>query len=388
MRCMCCGPRCQRCRCQCCCCRCCCFCHCHCRNCNPAPPPPPPPPEPGTEENPFLISTAEELDGLRDYLGTAGLGKYFKLKNDIDLTDFLSPGRRREYDGLGWEPIGSASASFQGNLDGDGHKITGLWIDRPDTDTIGLFGHIDQGSVKNLGVELTEEGVSGHGNVGGLAGTVSNERIENCYAIGNVAGVGHVGGLVGYADDGAGHVVNIKNCHAEGEVLAIAWAGGLVGFYSSGGVIEKCWSDSEVHADSIGVGGLLGSGSNGKIKNCYAKGAVECHDFSGGFIGWAGHYGPFEIEKCYAAGAVSGMYDIGGFAGKATDTDISGSFFDIEATGQKNGVGSGPGTGVTGKMTDEMKEKSTFTDAGWDFDHIWTIDEGYGYPYFRPKLIE
>jgi hypothetical protein len=39
--------------------------------------------------------------------------------------------------------------------------------------------------------------------------------------------------------------------------------------------------------------------------------------------------------------------------------------------------------GGTGKTTAEMKTKSTFTDAGWDFIEIWGIGENQTYPYLR-----
>ena len=33
--------------------------------------------------------------------------------------------------------------------------------------------------------------------------------------------------------------------------------------------------------------------------------------------------------------------------------------------------------------TSEMIQAQTYIDYGWDFDSIWTIDEGVGYPYFQ-----
>lgn len=36
-----------------------------------------------------------------------------------------------------------------------------------------------------------------------------------------------------------------------------------------------------------------------------------------------------------------------------------------------------------GKMTSEMQQEKTFTDAGWDFVGIWNIGEAQTYSYLR-----
>jgi len=55
---------------------------------------------------------------------------------------------------------------------------------------------------------------------------------------------------------------------------------------------------------------------------------------------------------------------------------VSASFWDIEAGGPDNGIG-------TPLPTEQMQTGSTFTDAGWDFIEIWDIGENQTYPFLR-----
>jgi len=71
-----------------------------------------------------------------------------------------------------------------------------------------------------------------------------------------------------------------------------------------------------------------------------------------------------------------------GLDGIGNTLSVTGSFWDIEASGQ---LTSYSGAGLT---TTEMQTASTFLDAGWDFidetengaDDIWWILEGQDYP--------
>ncbi|NLK18684.1 MAG: hypothetical protein GX310_02700 [Synergistaceae bacterium] len=77
----------------------------------------------GTAGNPYIITTAEQLDEMRN-----GLAAHYKLGNDIDL------GEVPYNTGSGWKPIGGfdlGEGPFTGSLDGNGKKITGLFINRP-----------------------------------------------------------------------------------------------------------------------------------------------------------------------------------------------------------------------------------------------------------------
>ena len=114
-----------------------------------------------SEDDPFEISTAEQLNWLASRVNAVGeshpyVGKYFKLMNDISFV----------YEGLGdtesnFTAIGTYGDNnyndryFGGHFDGDGHTISGIRIYRGGKDLAdkyqGLFGYIAQGAeVKNV----------------------------------------------------------------------------------------------------------------------------------------------------------------------------------------------------------------------------------------------
>ncbi len=103
----------------------------------------------------------------------------------------------------GWLPIGVArnDNSFTGHFIGMGYTITGLRINRPDTNNVGLFGHVGQDNgptvIKNLGLRDVE--VKGARGTGTLIGRVTGHVqtiVEYCYADGgNVTGDAATGNI-------------------------------------------------------------------------------------------------------------------------------------------------------------------------------------------------
>ena len=77
----------------------------------------------GSAANPYQITTAEQLDKVRNYLD-----KHFVLKNDIDLSDYLAVGGAGYNDGKGREPIGdfNTQKAFTGSLYGANHVVRNL----------------------------------------------------------------------------------------------------------------------------------------------------------------------------------------------------------------------------------------------------------------------
>ncbi|RLG28463.1 hypothetical protein DRO03_09765, partial [Methanosarcinales archaeon] len=104
------------------------------------------------------ITNCTELQNIRNNLD----GDYY-LANDIDCSAF-------DYgDGKGFMPIGTYDSVFTGTFDGKGYKITNLYINRPSTDYVGLFGDIgSRGEITNTSLEDVD--VNGSAYVGGLVG--------------------------------------------------------------------------------------------------------------------------------------------------------------------------------------------------------------------------
>ncbi|WP_350356257.1 InlB B-repeat-containing protein [Cohnella hashimotonis] len=304
----------------------------------------------GTANDPFQIATPLQLDKLRNYFLESGL--YFKLTADLDLSDYQS--------GAGWEPIGGENTPFRGNLDGNGHKITNLFMDRSAGFT-GLFGFINNENASVTNLKLVDVNIKGSNYVGGLAGWNSG-TMSNIYVTGSITGVMNTGGLAG----GSGGA--ITNSYV---------AGSITGSYTTGGFVGQNYGpiDQSYHTGSItgtdSVGGLVGE-NNAPISNSYHTGSITGTNTVGGLVG--DNYAP--IDKSYAAGSVTGSSAAGGLVGNNYAT-VSDSFYDSETTNQSD---TGKGIGLS---TLDMRKQSTY--AGWDFTSIWGINASgnNGYPYLR-----
>jgi hypothetical protein len=101
------------------------------------------------------ITTQEQL-AVIDTDNITRAGKYI-LINDIELNE-----TKAGFEGTkGWKPIGSESYydystntkydfSFTGIFNGNSHKITNLWINRPNENYVGFFGFIEGAQIRNL----------------------------------------------------------------------------------------------------------------------------------------------------------------------------------------------------------------------------------------------
>ncbi|PKD18799.1 hypothetical protein APR41_17480, partial [Salegentibacter salinarum] len=320
----------------------------------------------GTELAPYQVETAEQLDAVRDYLEA-----HFIQTADIDLG--VSPWS----DGEGWVPIGTASGggNFKGTYDGNGYTISNLSIGREESMEQGLFGVTSSATLKNIAIENAT--VSAKSYVGLLVGNGSQTTISNSYATGSVTGTdGNIGGLVG-AFTMMGN--EITNSNASATVNGRSDVGGLVGSMNDMSEITSSYASGTVTGTDYSIGGLVGSiQMGGNVTNSYASASVHGGQMVGGLVGF---FDMGNITNSYTTGEVTGIgSDVGGLVGMSMG-NVTSSFWDTETTGQNSS------SGGTGKSTTEMKEASTFTDAGWDFDAVWHIGEPQGsnntYPYLQ-----
>ena len=223
------------------------------------------PPGLGTEASPYEISTADELKNFATAVNK-GIEKsaHAKLMNNIDLKDVCGPTLNN---GTSWTPIGSISSNpYSGTFNGNGHTISGLYINNSTADYQGLFGYVDQGgTVQNLSVS----GTVNSSYVGGVVG-LNSGNVENCYNIGDVSGgdvsgnSSVVGGVVGYNNG------SVTNCYNTGEVSGKISVGGVVG-YNNSGTVKNCYNTGNVSGGSKGgvVGYNISSGTSAIVENCY-----------------------------------------------------------------------------------------------------------------------
>ncbi|MFO8060184.1 MAG: hypothetical protein R6U70_05975 [Bacillota bacterium] len=315
----------------------------------------------------------------------------------------------------GWSPIGwpldeegnwNGDLRFSGRLDGNGFAIIGLRSDHPEQPYQGLFGRTTaDAEIRNL--ILTDAHITGKQYVGALAG-YNEGTVESVYVDCTVSGTGvGIGGLIGW------NTAAIRTSRAAGEVIGGVHTGGLIG-HSVFGEVAECSSTAAVHSQGHCTGGLIGYCSRTAVERCHGAGDVFADSNSsgglvgefnrggliadscatgsvvgaarvGGLVGLMinGYGDQLTISRCYSAGSVTGSPDAGGLIGKQeagyggslARNEVTHSYWDVEASGQPSSDG---GTAAT---TASMMRQCTY--EGWDFDLVWSIDEGEVYPRLR-----
>jgi hypothetical protein len=360
-----------------------------------------PPTGAGTIGDPYLIASFANLLWISENMSS--WNKQFKQTADIDASVTTDPCFKS---GFGWELIGNDLRSFSGDYDGQGYIISGLYINRPTWNRVGLFGSAQFGTISNTG--LTNVNVSGNDQVGALVGRSSdNSMIINCYSLGSVSGDFIVGGLVGNSSSssitdsycagsiegnqlvgglvGTSRDASITNSHSTGSVEGNDGVGGLAG--DANGSVVNCYSSASVSGGSL-LGGLVGilvriNNTSGTIINSYSIGPVSGNLFVGGLVG---RNVQSSIINSYSTGSVTGGSNLGGLVGNEFSAGpVTNSYWDTQTSGQTTSRG-----GI-GKTTAEMKTLSTFSDAGWDFQgettngtaDIWGLNcpDNNGYPF-------
>ena len=276
----------------------------------------------GTQDDPWLISTAADLKALADYINSGnaadcdadadvcgGIGNfhgyYFKQTADIDLQ------------GVEWDPIGyggEENSYFAGNYDGSNYVIRNAAFDGKDNDSrncVGIFGWVYQGSVSNLHIENVAFSSSGFASqyVGGLAGVVFDSSITNCSVKNStlssartIRNTTRAGALIASVAGGT-----IKECSAENnQVISTSYAGGLIAeqdddnsdgptTFTNCYVVNSTVTASAEESDDVVFGGFCGfvNGDDLNLTNCFvydtaisiADNSQNSHDHFGIFAG-------------------------------------------------------------------------------------------------------
>ncbi|NCC50149.1 MAG: hypothetical protein EOM20_02935 [Spartobacteria bacterium] len=168
-------------------------------------------------ETNFTIGTPEELAGLAVLVNTGidDFGtKQVTLSADIEL------GNRE------WTPVGSMTGAFGGDFNGNGKKVSGVYVDTPNGEFVGLFGAVAHGHVFNLAIQDID--ISGV-YAGGVAGVSFFAQLINNSVSGYIAGDFAGGGIVGVYGAEATGLGFIGNCWSDALVSGDVCAGGLSG---------------------------------------------------------------------------------------------------------------------------------------------------------------
>jgi len=189
-------------------------------------------------------------------------------------------------------------------------------------------------------------------------------------------------GLFGYlAPGGKVTQVGAENVNITGNENV----GGLVGGNWQG-TVSNSYSTGSVTGDEC-VGCLMGY-NLGTVSNSYSTGSVTGGQIIGGLVGFH-QYGT--VSNSYSTGSVTGNSSVGGLVAWNFDT-VSDSFWDTETSGQTASAGG------MGKITAEMQDIATFSEAAWDIvavansgtrdpAHIWNIANGQTYPFLSWQSV-
>lgn len=304
----------------------------------------------GTKLSPYVILTAEQLAHL-SFVVNAGdkdySGKYFKLGADIKLNkgDVIDEKGALVGDSTKlhkWTPIGNSSVSFEGNFDGAGHTISGMFINTTSTHN-GLFGN-SSGTVQNLLVDNSwvQGGSATAGIIGNLKGNGSLRKTVNRAS---VIGTGTVtGGVIGSYESAYNMNGVVENVENQGVVTGTKNVGGVIGT----GISIKI-SDARNYAEVVGstiVGGIAASlGSNSELKNGSNFARITGKEYTAGIIGSFGNsYCPSSnnygiLQNALNRGEVTGTNYTAGVVGQALCVTITESANADSIIGNKYSAG-------------------------------------------------
>lgn len=289
----------------------------------------------GTQSNPYLITTSEELVYLSEKINSGKMnnGVYFALGADIDMT------------GVEFLPIGNGTNRFSSNFDGRGFTVSNLSPKLLYDDygnnanySCGFFGIVGNAEIKNLHLENVKISYTYESNyfteIGLLAGCVYPTReckITDCIVNGSIkveTDVLLAGGIVGdiFVTDNAKlkfeRLQTNTNIQVRGDSIE---AGAISGSVLGRG--EESFSDifveseilhSSVYYSHIGAfGGVANTKGSINVSNCFikintnAKHGDEIHPLIGGIIDSYQPSGKFDFMNVFGcADSSTELYEI------------------------------------------------------------------------------
>lgn len=293
----------------------------------------------GSEQSPFIVEDHNQLFSLRLFQNA-----YFKQGADII---FSAPSPDHESQ---WIPIGNGTMPWQGHYDGNGHRIKNLKINAPNTGYQGVWGRVENSTLKNIIVDKAE--ITGGVFTGGIAGFLQDSIIENSRTI---------------------------NSAINGSTAT----GGLTGVLRYSAVFNS-YNDSEITGSQDRTGGITGGMLTSTITDSYNTGKISGNTAVGGITGQSAHSGT--VSKCYSTGIITGNSHTGGIIGyqQGDPSQVINSYWNINTSGQTFSDGG------EARTTAQMTYPYFLTYMDWDFDNTWIGDYKYdlndGYPYLRSFL--
>ncbi|WP_418857465.1 GLUG motif-containing protein [Segatella sp.] len=276
--------------------------------------------KPSEENGVYLIAKPYHLAWFRDYVngtivnegevaGTTHPSASAMLTADIDLKNYCHAAE----DGkelLSWIPIGNYYNRWKGNMNGQGHTISNLYI-KTAQNYVGLFGSTERATIQDLifdyakveNVNTTNTNTLYTGILAGYADGVSPSHIRGIKTTNNCTVIGQedTGGIVG------GARINLENCENHSSVKGTSELGGIAG--SSTNINIKCCTNyGTVENNNSYIGGIIGYAWYTSIEDCANYGKITSTGWKAGGI--AGQtFGKSRIQNVFSYGDVTNTND-------------------------------------------------------------------------------
>ena len=276
--------------------------------------------KPSEDNGVYLIAKPCHLAWFRDYVngtivddgeaaGTTHPSASAMLTADIDLKNYCHAAE----DGkelLSWLPIGNVNNSWKGNMDGQGHTISHLYI-KTAQKYVGLFGYTDGATIQDLifdyakveNVNTTGTKTDYTGILAGYAGGDSPSHIRGIKTTNNCTVIGQedTGGIVG------GAKINLENCENHSSVKGTRSVGGIAGS-STERNIRRSTNYGTVENNYSDIGGIIGYAYDTSIEDCANYGKITSTGWStGGIAGQTLFNG--SIQNVFSYGDVTNTND-------------------------------------------------------------------------------
>lgn len=316
----------------------------------------------------FITTSKDEVIEIRtpqDFIniGMNLVGNYL-LMNDIDMK------------GVKFDGLFNESGSFQGSLNGQGHRVKNATVEIASGNDKGIFGKTSGATIKNIAFENFQvlSTINGANHVG-FVGSANSTTFEKVALTGKVVANDHVALLAG---DGSG--VSVNDCYVWGDVQAYSQVGGFFGCTLEGTCkVENSYFNGDLEAQVRGwVGGFVGlidkAESTVTIQNCVSIG--NCSSYGNG--------SPHVTAPFIAGnGAGENPYAIVFFKDNISNIDatMDGAIEwpDVKMTADGGDVILDEQLNV-----DDLKEQDPYTSIGWDFAGTWGWDKSnYDFPVLK-----
>ena len=297
----------------------------------------------------LYISNAKQLTAFAILSsGEKFTGKTVYLTDDIVLNEGDASTWADGSDARQWITIGNATTMFGGTFDGQGHTISGLYIDKANNG-LGLFGMVSGATIKNfrltnsfvrsnmVAATMDSGSVSSYAYIGAITGYAANTTFDSIYTDAIVWNDGeHTGGFVGLANT-LNTPVTINNCWFDGKIvqentgckksdgsLYSAFAGGFIGTLRNNsatisnslmsGTIEGINMPADIYGTVAGgmVGRIDQTGDNpagtltisNSLSNLKVKGFTAASTGNGSVISQSNPGVALVLENVYAVNSI------------------------------------------------------------------------------------